>query len=443
MSNRAAPARIESATADELCNAVARGETAGIVAGVAVGDEPPSIHACGVAAVGEDRPLESLSQFSVGSVTKQFTATCIFILADRARLSLDDSLETYVPEARRFQRTTISQLLHHTSGLPTVNSRTGEDPFLAVPASKRLLAIDPDAQVRPGERYRYSNLNYWLLGHVIERVAGVPFPQFLHDEVLRPLGMSSSGHDIGSGSVVGHTGPVGDLRRARRWNSEWLGAAAALVSNAPDVLRWDSGLKTLLSEQAFAAMFHPDPATAVVRYAGGWIVSEQNGVPFVWHNGEISGFQAANVLLPSASAAVCVMTNADGLGGATTDPLLVAQDIADHIIGVPEIDTGQDVHRVALELAERRFESNRFTSRLRSVADLGAVRALRDESFGPVRWLRAFAAEPSERGTRYRFNVRYEQHRRVLTFVLHAGGLVDDFSFNVLNREYGPHREPS
>lgn len=431
-------ATIDSAVAEVLAEAVESGETAGAVAGIGVAGSAPSFYACGVAALDDGRPVHAESRFSIGSLTKQFTAACTLILLDRGRLSLDDRLDAYLPEARRLPPITIRQLIHHTSGLPKINSRTGDDPFVAVSARERLDAIDQASCRAPGERYNYSNVNYWLLGKVVEVASGTSFQSFLHDEVLRPLSMNDSGCDVARRSVGGHTGVPGALRRARDWHPGWLGPAAMLVSSAPDVLRWDFGLKSLLSAEAFAAMFAPDPATAVVRYACGWVVSEHNGAPFVWHNGEIGGFQAANVLLPSASAAVCVLTNTDGLQGETADPLFLAQRIAHYVAPAPEVETEPQVRSAALELAERRFESSRFSARLRRAADAEAVAALRSEGFGPVLALRAFAAEPVERGERFRFSVRYRKHHRTLTMVLGDDGLIDEFSFTVHNFEYGP-----
>ena len=431
-------APIDSAVAEVLAGVVESGETVGAVAGVSLAGSAPSFYAKGLAALSASRPILGESRLSIGSLTKQFTAACIFMLRDRARLSLDDPIAAYVPEAQGLPGISLGHLLHHTSGLPKINSRTGGDPFMPVSLRERLDAIHPASRRPPGERYHYSNLNYWLLGRVIETVSGASFACFMDANVLRPLGMDDSACDTARRDVRGHTGVPGALRPAGDWHPDWLGSAAALVSSAPDVLRWNTGLESLLSPGAFAALFAPDPATATVRYAGGWIVSERNGAPFVWHNGEIGGFQAANVLLPAVSASVCVLTNTDGLAGETADPLFLAQSIADCVAPAPEVEVEPRVRDLALDLAERRFESSRFSARLRRTADAEAVAALRAERFGPVIELRAFAAEPAERGERFRFRVRYHRHHRTLTIAIDPDGLIDAFSFAVLNFEYGP-----
>jgi D-alanyl-D-alanine carboxypeptidase len=431
-------ATIDAAVAEVLADAVESGETAGAVAGIGIAGRAPAFHAFGVVAIDRDDPIHAESRLSIGSLTKQFTAACIVLLCDRGRLSLDDPLDAYVPEARRLAPISLGQLLHHTSGLPKINSQTGDDPFTAISIQDRLDAVDPASCLAPGARYRYSNVNYWLLGRIIEVASGTSYRSFLHDEILRPLSMNDSGCDIVCPTVSGHTGVPGALRRTRDWHPDWLGSAASLVSTAPDMLRWDFGLPSLLSPEANAAMFAPDPSTGVVGYAGGWIVSAQNGAPFVYHNGEIGGFQAANVLLPSASAAVCVLTNTDGLEGPTADPLFLAQHIADRVVPGTEVDTGPQVRGAALEVAERRFEPSRFSARLRGIADAAAVATLRSERLGPVLALRAFAAEPAERGERFYFNVRYPKHHRTLMMVIDADGLIDEFSFAFLNFEYGP-----
>jgi CubicO group peptidase (beta-lactamase class C family) len=431
-------AEIDSAVAGVLAGVVASGETAGVVAGVHVADRAPSSYAFGAAAVDRDDPIGAESRLPVGSLTKQFTAACIALLWDRGRLALDDPLEAYVPQARRLAPISLGQLVHHTSGLPKIASRTGDDPWVPVSVAHRLDALDPAACLAPGTRYRYSNLNYWLLGRVVEVASGTSYPSFLYEHVLRPLGMNDSSCDPACQTVGGHTGRPGALRRTRDWHPEWLGSAAVIVSTAPDLLRWDAGLPALLSQAAREIVFAPDPATGAVRYAGGWIVSRQNGAPFVWHNGEIGGFQSANVLLPGARAAVCVLTNADGLEGPTADPLFLAQHIADCIAPGPKVDTEPRVHAAARELAERRFDPSRFSGALRRRADAGAVEALRSEALGPVVALRAFAAEPADGGERFCFSVRYRRHQRTLTMVVDRDGLIDDFSFAFLNFAYGP-----
>lgn len=428
----------DAAVADVLSDAVESATTAGVVAGIGVAGRAPVFHAFGTAALGGGEPVHAGSRFAIGSLTKQFTAACVLLLSDRGKLSLDDPLVAYVPKARRLAPITVRQLLHHTSGLPKIGIRTGGDPFTGISLRARVDAIDLAACLAPGARYRYSNLNYWLLGEVIEVASGAPYANVLHDGVLRPLGMNDSSCDARDRTVGGHTGVRGALRRTRDWHPDWLGSAASVVASAPDVLRWNFGARSLLSPYAFATMFAPDPATAPARYACGWIVGEENGAPFVWHNGEIGGFHAANVLLPRSAAAICVLSNTDGIEGETADPLFLAQQIADRIAPAPDVDAGPRVRRDALELAERRFDAARFSARLRGAADRDVLDALEAEAFGPVLELRPIGREDAEHGERYRFNVRYRAHRRTLALVLDREGRIDEFTFGFLNIEYGP-----
>ena len=145
-----------------------------------------------------DIPITSSTIFHVGSVSKQFTAFAITVLAHEGKLSLDDDIRQYLPELPAFGvPITIRHLMHHTSGLR-------DEVFLLAMAGWRLDDVITKAHIlklvrsqrelnfRPGEKYRYSNTGYTLLAEIVERVSGKSFREWTATNIFEPLGMTST-----------------------------------------------------------------------------------------------------------------------------------------------------------------------------------------------------------------------------------------------------------
>src|SRR5262245_32807785 len=197
-----------------------------------------------------DIPNTPSTKFRLGSITKQFTAASILLLAERGKLKLDDPLKQYMPEApASWDRITIFNLLTHSSGIPN---------FTALPQYKALQVIDTPVlktigEVRdkpldffPGEKMSYSNSGYIVLGYVIEKITGGSYEKFVQDNIFTPLGMKDSGYDSNtaiiphraSGYVPSPNGPV----NAGYIHMSIPHAAGALYSTTEDLLRWEQAL---------------------------------------------------------------------------------------------------------------------------------------------------------------------------------------------------------
>jgi len=135
-------------------------------------------------------PNSPTTRFNIASMTKQFTAAAILLLEDRGKLSTDDLLTKYFPDAPSpWQKITIYNLLTHTSGI-------SDDAAKYKPVTPdSLLLLDKPLNFQPGERWSYVNMNYLILGYLIERISGQTYADFLHDNIFRPLGMNDSGLD--------------------------------------------------------------------------------------------------------------------------------------------------------------------------------------------------------------------------------------------------------
>ena len=160
----------------------------------------------------EEEPLvEPETPFAIGSVTKQFTCACILLLAEEGKLSIDDKVVKYEPKLTRAGDITLHDLMTHLSGYPDFYPLDFVDRRLVKPIlPEDLLAEYAGAKLdfEPGERWSYSNTGYTLLGHVVAKVSGKPFGQFLKERILDPLGMTHSAFEPGpdiKGQTKGYT----------------------------------------------------------------------------------------------------------------------------------------------------------------------------------------------------------------------------------------------
>jgi CubicO group peptidase (beta-lactamase class C family) len=235
-----------------------RGGQPGLAYGIVVGGE--LVHAAGL---GEryhgGPPPDARTVFRIASMTKSFTASAILALRDEGALKLDDLAETYVPELRDWPpaapdaaRISIRHLLTMTAGFPTDDPWGDRQQGLTLDAFAAFLARGVRFNWAPGTRFEYSNLGFAILGRVITAVTGGPYPDYVRDQLLGPLGMTSTGYQAGEFSDQ-------DLARGyRRSPAGWLelpfepcGAFApmgGIFSCVADLSRWVTG---------FAAAFPP------------------------------------------------------------------------------------------------------------------------------------------------------------------------------------------
>ena len=290
-------------------------------------------------------PLQPESVFEIGSITKQFTAAGILLLAERGRLRLDDEITRYLPDfPTHGKKITIQHLLTHTSGiadythLPEWAAHMRED---LAPSAIVALIKDKPLDFAPGERWAYDNSGYFLLGMVIEKAGGKSYAQFMMDEIFRPLGMKStrygSNKDLIPHRACGYE-PAGDgFANAEYHSMTQPYAAGALVSDVDDLAIWDRALygESLLSKETLARMFTAGQVSsgASTRYANGWVFGELAGHAVVWHNGGIPGFATALLRVPDQRLLVVVLSND---GGHEPPPHTMARRIAAQALGVPE-----------------------------------------------------------------------------------------------------------
>jgi CubicO group peptidase (beta-lactamase class C family) len=290
-------------------------------------------------------PIQSDMVFELGSITKQFTATAILMLAERGRISLTDDVTKYLPDYPTHGRSiTVEHLLTHTSGIP---SYTGLPEWLPkmkedfTPQQIIDLFKDKPLEFEPGERWAYSNSGYILLGAILEKVSGKTYEDFVEQEIFKPLGMTRSFYgnnaEIVSGRVDGYdqdgSSPMG-FRRAGYLSMTQPYAAGSLLSTVDDLARWDEALigAKLLKPASLDRMFTPVNLKSGrnTGYAYGWGIGEYAGRKVIEHGGDINGFTTDILRVPEARLLVVILSNNTG-----KDNRPLAFQIAARALGKP------------------------------------------------------------------------------------------------------------
>ena len=279
-------------------------------------------------------------RYSIGSISKQFTATAILLLQNQKKISIDDPVGRYIPGLTRGNDVTIREVLSHTSGY---QDYWPEDylmtPMLQPTTPQQILdtwgkkPLDFD----PGTQWQYSNTNYVIAGRIVEIVSGEPLFQFLTEHIFRPLGMTSV-HDSDATPLTDpdptgyYRHALGPLRPAPQEGSGWMFAAGELAMTAHDLALWDQSLlaQSILSSEGYKAMFTEVKLTngKGSGYGLGVFIRSRGGHRSIEHSGEVSGFVSDNEVLIDDGTAVAVLTNQDAVGAASTIANLAAPLVA-------------------------------------------------------------------------------------------------------------------
>ncbi|GAA0917625.1 serine hydrolase domain-containing protein [Nonomuraea longicatena] len=262
--------------------------------------------------------------FALGSITKTFTALLLAEMAATGAVACDDPIRAHLP-AEAVPRNgaaaiTLGQLAAHRAGLPRLprGLRRRSLPYLLSDPYARYRVEDLHRAVsrlrppREAPQVRYSTFGVGLLGHLLARAAGTPYPELLAERVLTPLGMRDTlvppEETLTRRAAVGH-------RRGRpvpHWRFDALEAAGALYSTGADLLRY------------LQAQLHPDTvpeplATALLtarrqRHEDGgaslgWNVREIRGRTLLWHSGGTGGFTAFAGFSPDSAAGVAILAS--------------------------------------------------------------------------------------------------------------------------------------
>jgi CubicO group peptidase (beta-lactamase class C family) len=337
-----APAEIPAAVDRIVSEAMALPGAAGLQVAVALGDQLVVEKGYGLAEVELEVPVTAASVFRIGSVTKQFTAAAVMKLAEEGKVELDAPFSKYYPDFPTGEHiVTVRHLLTHTSG---IKSYTGLGPkwLRTVPLElthDELLALvrDEPFDFAPNERFQYNNSGYYLLGVLIEKVAGKPYARYLREDLLRELDLPRTRYggngEIIAGRVEGYRLVEGELQNDESIGMSQPGAAGALVSTAGDLVRWQRALASgqVVGAESYGLMTTPHVLAdgKATRYGFGLAASELGDHRSVGHGGGINGFNSMLTYYPNDGLSVAVLSNSEALGSGK-----IAERIARAVLGV-------------------------------------------------------------------------------------------------------------
>ncbi len=287
--------------------------------------------AYGLANVAAKTPLKPDDVLRIGSVTKQFTAVGILMLADAGKLALSDEISKYVPMfPAKDKSVTIEHLLTHTSGIPNFTDNAEyriNRNKLSSQAEVVARFKDLPLSFEPGSRWAYSNSGYFLLGMVIEKVSGKSYADFIAEKIFIPLGMADTAYEGFERSakrrVEGYQDANGKFSVAQKIDMSVPFSAGAMVSTVDDLARWDAAitagkfLKPETWKKAFTAYTLADGKKTTYGY--GWGVAKVQGKDAITHTGGIDGFSSVATHVPGDKVFVAVLRNAISGSGTHVD----------------------------------------------------------------------------------------------------------------------------
>ncbi len=293
----------------------------GFIALVAQGDKVIFSKAYGMADKEKGIKNTLNTKFQIGSITKQFTAMGIMILKERKLINLQDPLSKLMDNIPEIWETiTIHQLLTHTSGL----MHSWQLPnFLEKGASPKALDEvlnyfkDQPLIAKPGEKFHYSGLGYFLLAKVIEIKSSKTWSDFIQTEIFDKLGMTNSGAGKDNAHVndlaKGYTKTNGELSEVPYFYMPVLRGGGDMYSTAKDLLKWDNALrdKKLISEESYQLIYTPEKN----NYGYGWTINKHHGKERIAHGGGVPGFNTYNARYPEIDLVVIAFTNVVGPEG--------------------------------------------------------------------------------------------------------------------------------
>ena len=333
-----------AATIDAIvAEPIKAGKVAGASVAVVRGNETIVERGYGFADLQLDVQTPPRAIYEIGSITKQFTAAAILLLAEDGKLSLDNELTKFLPDyPTQGHHITLRHLLDHTSGIKgyTELAEFGEFVMIKKPKEElvKLFASKP-FDFAPGDDLIYNNSAYFLLGLIVEKASGVSYADFVKTRLFDTIGMKDSSYcserAIQRNKVQGYDTANGSLVLKGYLDHTWPYAAGSLCSSAHDLVLWNRALHggKVLNPESYRAMTTPGRLNdgAAIRYAMGVGVLQAGARRLISHGGGINGFLSHSDYYPAEDLTVVVLFNTAGPVG----PERVAREIADAVLGKP------------------------------------------------------------------------------------------------------------
>jgi D-alanyl-D-alanine carboxypeptidase len=393
-------------------------------------------HAYGRAHIDPDKAASPDMRYSIGSISKQFTAAAILILQEQGKLKLDDPVGKYVPGLTRGDEVTIRQILSHTAGYqdywpedylmkPMEQPTTGQE-IIDRWAKKPL-------DFEPGTQWQYSNTNFVIAGMIVEKVSGQKLMEFLGEHIFHPLNMRSVWNSdeaklTQTDATAYIRNALGPLRQAPKEGRGWMFAAGELAMTAHDLALWDESLiaQKLLQPESYREMF-----TEVklkdgkgTHYGLGVSVADLNGHRDISHSGEVTGFVSDNEVLVDDGVAVVALTNHMAAGAGD-----IARLAASTVAGQKRQPAEEETLATYRGLQKGELDRTRLAPNLDSYFDAQTIADFKS-SLGPLGEPLTFRqVDTSERGgmTFRAFRAVYPTQSLVITTYTYPDGKLEQF----------------
>lgn len=353
-------AAIDAAVQDEM----RREHVPGVAVAVLRGTRVIRARGYGLANVENEVLVTPATLFQSGSVGKQFTAAVLMLQVEAGRLSLDDPITRFLPDAPAAWRAiTVRHLLNHTSGIADYADEPNGNGLIDMRrdyTENELVraAYRAPLQFTPGSRWHYSNTGYLLLGAIIRRVSGEFYGDVLRERIFGPLGMKTA-RIISESDIVRHRAAGYRLVDGELKNQEWVApslnttADGSLYVSLNDMIAWDRALRSsaILRPESWRAIYTPArlASGASYPYGFGWFVDEWRGRPWLHHSGSWQGFKTYISRYLGADLTVIVLANL-----AEADPARFVDRIAAALEpDAPRIEAEDPIADAQPELAAR------------------------------------------------------------------------------------------
>lgn len=300
----------------------------------------------GLANLETDAPTTARSIYKIGSITKQFTAAAVLLLAEDGKLSIDDNLSRFFPDFPRSSEITLRQMLTHTSGMGNYTADETPQAFMqqarldydADALYRLMLKTNPLYPYEPGTVYAYSNTAYVLLGLIVEKVGGEPYGAFYKRRLFDPAGLADTAVDDAAQVVPRRSsgyspreGADGQFENASFISMTIPGGAGSIRSTSEDLCLWHEALfgSRILKPASLQAMITPhrladgrlpleasepgapgDPKP--IEYGFGLATVTMEGRRAIGHHGGINGFASGLETFPSGPVSFSILLNTDG-----------------------------------------------------------------------------------------------------------------------------------
>ncbi len=324
---------------------MAEGRTVGTEVGIMRDGRMILSKGYGLANIELNVPVKPDTVFRIGSITKQFTAAAILMLAEEKKIAVDDKLSKYFPDFPRADEVTLRMVLNHTSGLHNYTDSAADidqhKDMTTAEMVRNIQKLSPLYDFEPGTQYRYSNSGYFLLGAIVEKMSAQSLSAFLKVRVFDKVGLPQTAMDdvleIVPNRAAGYDAvkdKKGVFKNTTYASMTWPAGAGAMRSTVGDLAKWHAALFSgkVLKPETFADMTMPgrfkngevvntragatrqsppgqEPPTG---YAMGLMTGTFMGQPRIGHSGSIDGFNAMINTYPQAKVTIVVLNNTIG-----------------------------------------------------------------------------------------------------------------------------------